>query len=272
MEADVRPRKLRRICVTLVGCVALTAVMGSVLSRPEPHSATVLLFDDFDGPAGTTPNPDVWRYALGDGGWGNDEAQTYTDHPDNVRLDGEGNLLVEAHSTADGFTSARLTTLDRFDFTFGRAEARIKVPVGQGLHPAFWLLGSDIDAVGWPASGEIDVMETLNDEDFVHSGLHGPTAVGAAWKTSAESPQLPVEDFHRYWVEREPGRITVGIDDATTYTFRRSDLSSDDLWVFDKPFFLLLNVAVGGRWPGPVSPDTAFPATMVIDWIKVTDV
>lgn len=271
MEVDVRPRRYQRIRTALFGCLALVAVTGFVMSRPDSAPGEVLLFDEFDGPAGTSPDPAVWGYALGDGGWGNDEEQTYTDHPDNVRLDGEGHLLVEARSTPDGYTSARLTTLDRFDFTFGRAEARIKVPGGQGLHPAFWLLGTDIEEVGWPRSGEIDVMETINDADSLHTGIHGPTVSGAAWKTSAGFPEPVVGNFHRYWVERAPGRITVGIDDTTVHTYRRPDLAPDQQWVFDKPFFLLLNVAVGGRWPGPVGPDTAFPATMVIDWIKVTD-
>ncbi|QBJ97637.1 glycoside hydrolase family 16 protein [Rhodococcus sp. ABRD24] len=234
---------------------------------------SVLFVDDFDGPPGARPDPARWSYDMGAGGWGNGESQTYTDDSSNVQLDGAGRLVITARGADDGITSARLTTDDRFSFVHGRAEARLKLPAGAGLHPAFWLLGADLDRVGWPESGEIDVVEAVNGADFTHHSLHGPSASGTRWTVGSEDRETPslTDDFHVYWVERDPGRIAMGIDDRTTASFEPGDLRQGDRWVFDKPFFLLLNVAVGGAWPGPVDPTAPFQSSMLVDWVRVTD-
>jgi len=156
--------------------VAAGCSMPATVSRAEPTGPQVVFADDFDGPAGAAPSS-RWRFQTGGGGWGNDEMQVYTDSPDNVSLDGAGNLAISARgSSADRITSARITTQDSVEFTTGRAEARIKLPAGTGLHPAFWLLGSNIDEVGWPAAGEVDIIETLNDAAEYHTGIHAPRA------------------------------------------------------------------------------------------------
>ncbi len=231
-----------------------------------------MMFDDFNGPAGSRPDPARWGYDLGGGGWGNGESQVYTDSPDNVALDGDGHLVITARRDGDRFTSARLTTKDRLSFVHGRAEARLRLPRGAGLHPAFWLLGDDVDAVGWPRSGELDVVETVSDARFLHNGAIGPDTDGREYKLSGDLPVDPtfVDDFHTYWVQRDPGVISMGVDDRTTTVFRAEDLPADEQWVFDKPFFLLLNVAVGGTWPGPADDTTPSPAAMTVDWVRVT--
>jgi beta-glucanase (GH16 family) len=256
----------------LPGIAVVVAVVLAVTTMTHGSAAADAAYDDFDGPAGAAPNGALWNYDVGDTGWGNGEQQAYTRDTANARLDGAGNLLIQARRDGNHVTSARLTTKDRFAFTHGRAEARIKLPRGAGLHPAFWLLGTDNDAVGWPASGEIDVMETVSEPTFVHNGAIGPDADGTAYKLEGSKTIDPsfVDDFHTYWVQRDPGRITYGVDDETTTVFTADQLKPGQRWVFDKPFYLLLNVAVGGDWPGPIGPDTVFPATMTVDWVKVS--
>ncbi|MDG4668928.1 glycoside hydrolase family 16 protein [Mycobacterium sp. 236(2023)] len=264
---------IRRFAVALC-VVALTGCsMPPTVGRAEPTGPRVLFSDDFDGPAGTSPSPQ-WHFETGGGGWGNNEMQTYTDDPDNASLDGSGHLAISARgSSLDQITSARITTKGTFDFTSGRAEARIKLPAGAGLHPAFWLLGSNIDEVSWPEAGEIDVIETLNLAPEFHTGVHAPSADserGEQVSASGPAPFPLAGEFHTYWVERTPGRIVTGIDELTLFTVTPADLEPGSRWVFDAPFFLLLNVAVGGDWPGPPDPSTPNPSTMLVDWVRVT--
>jgi beta-glucanase (GH16 family) len=264
-------RSARRLGAAFLVCaVTLTACsIPSTVSRAEPTGPRVIFADEFDGPAGAPPSPS-WRYQTGGGGWGNNEMQTYTDSPANVGLDGAGNLAITARGDATSqITSGRITTQGSVEFTSGRAEARISLPAGAGLHPAFWLLGSDIDEVGWPAAGEIDVIETLNDAAEFHTGIHAPRRGSARGQEvsaagPASSPLAGV--FHTYWVERVPGRIVTGIDDVPLLTVTPADLAP----VFDAPFFLLLNLAVGGNWPGPPDASTPNPSTMLVDWVRVT--
>ncbi|QBJ97639.1 glycoside hydrolase family 16 protein [Rhodococcus sp. ABRD24] len=231
--------------------------------------------DEFDGPAGAAPNPSFWRYDTGGGGWGNNEKQVYTDSRDNSRLDGSGHLVVEARRNGTGFTSARLVTKGRFDFTYGTVEARIKVPAGKGIHPGFWGLGANIDTVGWPECGEIDALEVIGDGSQYHVGVHGPrsgagSVAGGQWSRSAAGSigaNLSA-GFHNYAVAKSPGSISMSIDGNVVQTVSKSDLGARERWVFDAPTYLLLNVAVGGDWPGPVDGTTPFPATMLVDWVR----
>jgi beta-glucanase (GH16 family) len=254
--------------MALTGCSAPPPV-----GNAEPGGPRVVFADDFDGPAGARPSPQ-WRFQTGGGGWGNNEMQTYTDSPENVSLDGAGHLAISARGESlDWITSARITTQGSVEFTTGRAEARIKLPAGVGLHPAFWLLGSDIDRAGWPAAGEIDVIETLNHAGEFHTGVHLPRAGSPRGEQISASGPVPFPlagQFRTYWVERTPGRIVTGVDDVTLFSVTPADLAEGSRWVFDAPFFLLLNVAVGGDWPGPPDESTPNPSTMLVDWVRVT--
>ncbi|WP_237165449.1 family 16 glycosylhydrolase [Mycolicibacterium obuense] len=274
-DGDDRPggrngRAWLRAGTLLVVTIVPITLLGTI-DRPTA-SAAVVMFDDFNGPAGSRPDPARWGYDLGGGGWGNGEAQTYTDSPENAALDGDGHLVITARRDGDGFTSARMTTQGKLSFVHGRAEARLRLPRGAGLHPAFWLLGDDVDHVGWPRSGELDVVETISGAEFIHNGAIGPDSDGKEYKLASTDPIQPsfVDDFHTYWVQRDPGVITMGVDDRTTAVFREADLPPDEKWVFDKPFYLLLNVAVGGSWPGPADASTPSPAAMTVDWVRVT--
>ena len=231
--------------------------------------------DEFSGPAGTLPNPKLWSIETGGGGWGNDEKQVYTDLPANVRVDGSGHLVIEARWDADVITSARISTRQKLDFKRGMIQARIRMPSGQGLHPAFWMLGTSIDQVGYPRSGEIDIAEVIGNEPTVHAAVHGPWISASPrpdpkWKLSDELQPgaAPSDDFHIYWISKEAGSITIGMDDTAYATFTTEQLPEGGKWVQDLPFYLLLNLAVGGEWPGEVGPG-ALPAQMLVDWVRI---
>ena len=229
--------------------------------------------DEFSGPAGSAPNPKLWQLDSGGGGWGNDEEQVYKE--DNVRIDGAGHLVIEARRDNDVVTSARVTTRTRFHFQRGMIQARIKMPKGQGIQPAFWMLGTSIMQARCPDCGEIDIAETVNSDGVLHAALHGPWLSKSArpdpkWKLSAETRTEPnlSDDFHIYWLRKEPGHIAIGVDDLIYGYFRKEDTPEGGKWVHDSPFYVVLNVAVGGHWPGDVSSD-ALPAQMLVDWIRV---
>ena len=191
-----------------------------------------------------------------------------------------GNLEIiarkESYTGADGvqrdYTSARLITSGKFEQAYGRFEARIKIPYGQGVWPAFWLLGADDKQVGWPQCGEIDIMENIGREPgMVHGTIHGPgysggKGIGGAYSVNAGRF---ADDFHIYAVEWEPEEIRFYVDDHL-YTARRpSDLPAGTKWVYDHPFYILLNFAVGGEWPGSPDATTKFPQVMLVDYVRV---
>jgi len=224
--------------------------------------------DDFDGPQRGRPDLSKWVYDTGHGNslWGNNEWQTYTSSAGNVRLDGQGHLFITARKEADGsYTSGRLKTKGKFAQRYGRFEARIKIPRGPGLLPAFWLMG---DKGQWPANGEIDVMENVGDApETVFSNVHAPGL--AASGTHQLSRELS-EDFHVYGIEWSPGRIAWSLDGTIYRTLRKQEVPAGAQWVFDdQPFYMLLNVAVGGDWPGnPIA--SVLPQDMVIDWVQAS--
>ncbi len=247
-----------------------TQIARAAASTP----ATGPFFDDFLGPAGSPPNPLYWTYDLGGGGWGNNELETYTNLPANVRLDGQGHLVIEAQKAATGYTSGRLTTQGVRDIGYGTLMARIKFPSGQGIWPAFWSLGSNVSSVGWPQSGEIDMMELPNVATTYHTALHGPSIPPqqGAYSVSTSGPagvDLSA-DYHNYWVTRQPGVIVIGVDGWVRGMYTRWSMPAADQWVFDASQYAILNVAVGGSWPGPPNASTKFPATMLVDWIRYT--
>ncbi|MGG7308640.1 glycoside hydrolase family 16 protein [Curtobacterium sp. AB451] len=268
----------RRRFMTSGVAVTAAAVLGaSILGRSAPAAAaagTLLAADEFDGPAGSAPNSAVWRFDLGAGGWGNGELQTYTDSRRNAALDGAGNLVITARREADGsYTSARLKTEGTTTAQYGRIEARIRIPRGQGIWPAFWMLGADIGSVGWPACGEIDVMENVGYEPaVVHGTVHGPGYSGAQGVSAAyrnPTGAAFADGFHVFGVDWRPDAVTWTVDGAAYRTVTRQDVGANP-WVFDKPFFVVLNVAVGGSWPGSPDASTRFPQQMTVDWVRVS--
>ena len=232
--------------------------------------------DEFDGPAGTPPDPASWTHQLGDGsahgipGWGNGELQLYTDSTESAALDGEGSLVITARESGSGFTSARLVTRGKFEFVYGRIEARIRVPRGRGVWPAFWALGTDIDLVSWPDCGEIDVMEHVGREPRrVYGTIHGPGYSGAAgFGHVLDLPADVADDFHVFAVDWEPERLRWSLDGVPYHEAGPRDVAPA-AWVFEHPFYLLLNVAVGGDFGGAVGEATTWPQAMTVDYVRV---
>ena len=288
------PRLLRRCLFATLSAVLLAsaAVVPAQAdsgqsapgqAAPEPKAAATVTFSDtFDGPAGSAVNSSRWQIETGDN-VNNHERQYYTSGADNAALDGQGHLVITARRENPNnyqcwygrceYTSARLNTAGKFTTTYGRVEARLKVPRGQGMWPAFWMLGNDIGQVGWPASGEIDIMENVGFEpSTVHGTLHGPGyfgsgGIGAAY--SLPGGQAFADAFHTFAVDWTPDAVTWSVDGNVYQRRTPADLGGRQ-WVFNKPFFLILNLAVGGYWPGDPDGSTVFPQQLVVDEVKVT--
>jgi len=231
--------------------------------------------EEFDGPAGQAPNAAVWTHDVGTG-WGNQQLEFDTDRTENAALDGQGNLAIVARRESwqgSNYTSARIVTKGKVERKYGRIEARIQLPAGQGLWPAFWLLGANIDQVGWPTCGEIDVMEFRGQAPGVAIGsLHGPGySAGNSISSTLTLPEGQGFDqgFHVFGIEWDEGLITWNVDGRVYHSVGRADLPAGAAWVFDQPFYVILNLAVGGNFVGPPNAATQFPATMLVDWVRV---
>jgi beta-glucanase (GH16 family) len=244
---------------------------------------TLAWSDEFDGAAGSAVDASKWVADTGGHGWGNQERQYYTLPGMNASLDGTGHLVITARAEPTDtplrcwygvcrFTSARLKTKGRFEPTYGRVEARIRIPRGQGIWPAFWMLGADIDQVGWPQSGEIDVMENIGREPaIVHGTIHGPgysggSGIGGSYTLTAGAF---ADDYHLFAIEWRQGEIRWLVDGNEYRRTTPAALPAGTRWVFDHPFFLLLNVAVGGAWPGEPDSSTVVPQQMLVDYVRV---
>ena len=232
---------------------------------------------DVDG----APDSNRWKFEIGDGtaqgipGWGNNELQYYTDRPENVKVE-NGNLVITARKenfSGSGFTSARILTKGLFQQKYGRFEARIKLPWGQGLWPAFWMLGDDNNgALSWPQIGEIDIMENRGNEPTItHGSIHGPGySAGNAVTKSYDLNQRLDTQFHVYGIEWGPNYINYYVDDVLYNQITPSDLPDGTNWVFnDREFYIILNVAVGGSFAGAPNAQTVFPQTMEVDYVRV---
>ena len=273
-----RPRWFRTMM--LIGACGMGPSLAAQTAPPSPPSWKLVWSDEFNGRNGARVDSSKWVAETGGGGWGNNELEYYTSRPQNVSQE-NGKLVIKAlqekYSGAGGvtrnYTSARLKTLGKFSQTYGRFEARIKIPGGQGIWPAFWMLGNDIEKPGWPGCGEIDIMENIGKEPaLVHGTIHGPgysgaNGIGAAY--ALPDDQRFADDFHLFAVEWEPNAIRFYVDDHLYATRIPTDLPQGTKWVYDHPFFLLLNVAVGGGWPGNPDPTTVFPQTMLVDYVRV---
>jgi beta-glucanase (GH16 family) len=234
--------------------------------------------DDFNSPGPVDAHK--WSFAIGGNGWGNNELETYTDRSDNSFVE-DGHLVIkvikETFAGPDNiirnYTSARILTKNKFTQTYGRFEARIKIPSGQGIWPAFWMLGDNIEKVGWPSCGEIDIMENIGKEPSINHGtLHGPGYSAAEGVTA--SYVLPgakkfSDGFHVFAIEWELNVVRFYVDGTLYKTRTPADLPAEKTWVFDHPFFLILNVAVGGGFPGNPDATTIFPQTMLVDYVRV---
>jgi beta-glucanase (GH16 family) len=226
--------------------------------------------DEFDG---KTLDLTKWKYETGGHGWGNNELEYYTNNrPENARLE-NGQLIIEAREEdylGRKYTSARLKTQGLGEWQYGRVEARLKIPRGQGIWPAFWMLGNNINRVGWPNSGEIDIMENIGREpSTIHGTVHGPGYSGA---NGVGGPQRLSEgafadDFHVYAVEWETEEVRWYVDD--TRYFNVTPALVPGKWVYDHPFFIIMNVAVGGGWPGNPDKTTVFPQQMIAEYVRV---
>ena len=228
----------------------------------------LLWSDGFDAPAGAPPDPGRWVHETGGGGWGNGELQRYTADPANAAHDGRGHLLLRARADAEGITSARLVTKGRFAFAHGRLEVRARPPAGQGLWAAVWMLGADIDERGWPACGEIDVMEVLGAAPGrVLGTLHCPGHAGPGGIGGGHRLGPPAADgFRVFAVDWGPGAIAWSVDGETYFRVGAAELGG--AWVFDHPFYILVNLAVGGTLGGAVAAE-ALPAAFALDYLRV---
>lgn len=236
--------------------------------------------DEFEGAAGTPVNPDNWTHEIGGHGWGNNELEYYTNRVENAALDGAGHLAIVAREENPGdyachygpcrYTSARLVTRDKVEFTYGRVEARLKIPRGQGIWPAFWMLGAKFPETPWPNCGEMDIMENVGKEPrMVHGTVHGPGYSGANGIGAGYTFDRDVADeFHVFAIDWDPDAIRWYVDGHLYYILTPADLDGRE-WVFDGDFFILLNVAVGGNWPGSPDDTTQFPQTMLVDYVRV---
>ena len=253
---------------------------------PGPAGWNLVWGEEFNEPAGTPPNPEYWSYEIGDGvvngipGWGNDEFQYYTDDPANAATDGNGNMVLTVQE-ADGslpcyygacdYTSARLISWRKAEFAYGRIESRILVPEGEdGLWPAFWSLGTDIDIVGWPQTGEIDFMEYVSRlPNEIFGTIHGPGySGGQSFGNVVDFGEPVYNNYHTFTIEWQPDRIDWFVDGMHYHTATPADVAPNE-WVFNDPVFLLLNVAIGGNFGGNISPDLELPQSMAVDYIRV---
>ena len=260
----------------LAGDMTTNSGLESVTPR---ESLRLVWSDEFKQPDGSAPDPDKWGYDTGGSGWGNNELENYTARTNNARIE-DGKLVIEAHQEdyfGRNITSARLLTKDKWSWTYGRIEASIKIPRGQGMWPAFWMLGTNITSVNWPACGEIDIMENIGREPgTVHGTVHGPQSggdyhggVGVGGPVTLTGGAAFADDFHIYAVEWTTNRIDWLLDGNKYFEVTPANLPKDAKWVFNRPQFLILNLAVGGGWPGNPDATTTLPQQMIVKYVRV---
>ena len=223
--------------------------------------------DEFDGTGSVDANK--WIFDLGGGGWGNAEQETYTNSTNNVYRDGNSNLVIKAINSNGAITSGRIRSAGKFEFTYGKVEMRAKLPYCQGIWPAFWMLGSV--GGGWPNNGEIDIMENIGkaaEQNKVYGTIHGPGYSGAGGIGAAYTGPRFADGFHTFGIEWETNVIRWYVDGNLYETRTPADLNGNT-WVFNHNFYLLLNLAVGGQWPGNYDASTVFPQSYTIDYVRV---
>jgi beta-glucanase (GH16 family) len=283
-----RPIGVLALVLGALACSSSGAPTGAA-AMPKPSATTTwtqVWSDEFEGPAGSPVDGTKWGHDLGDGcttgncGWGNQEKEYYTNSPDNISLNGQGQLAIVARKAAGltcyygpcRYTSAKITTRGKMSAAPGRVEARIKLPTGQGLWPAFWMLGSGFPGVPWPASGELDIMENKGSQASTSSSaIHGPGYSGNTpfAHSNALSQGTLSSDYHLFAVEWDKDHATFYVDGFAHYSVSRNDLQNYGPSILDQGFFVILNLATGGHFDGDPASDAIFPATMLVDYVRV---
>lgn len=247
---------------------------------PTDGGRSLLWSDEFNGPAGSMANSGVWERING-GYWGNGELECYSDGSDYSSMDGNGSLVLTARYTpnhkcmygaTNNYTSARLSSDKRaITASHGSIRVRAKLPVAQGVWPAIWALGQDNDSIGWPNAGEIDMAEAIGQSQTMYGNIHFPSNQGPAGLGTGYTLSSPMNTtFHVYGVDWSPTSVQLSVDDHVYKTITKADVTAaGGTWVFDRPFFVLLNIAVGGTWPGNPKDNSVFPQSMTVDYVRV---
>ncbi|SHK46001.1 glycoside hydrolase family 16 protein [Epilithonimonas mollis] len=268
-------KRIIRIGCLIVLIFPLSGCDEDAEQRLPERNWELIWSDDFNGAKGASPDASKWNYDIGKGtdGWGNQELQYYTDRPENVMLDGKGNLVITAKKenySGSSYTSGRIKTQGLFAQKYGKIESRIKTPSGPGIWPAFWMLGDNINTTPWPACGEVDIMELKgHTPNVVHSTLHGPgySAGSALTKSYGLQNSRFDQGYHIFGMEWKENQIDFFVDGYLYHREKSTDTSKD--WVFNHSFFLIMNIAVGGNFVGFPTDSTLFPQQMYIDYIRV---
>jgi beta-glucanase (GH16 family) len=285
MVDEARNFRVGRRRAAVVAVFFLGAV-GGVAQTQGVVGERLVWADEFSGVGGVVPDAGNWTYEVGGGGWGNGELETYcapgsgkapceAARPNAVVKEGMLHVVARRDAVTGQWTSARLISKGLKSFQYGRIEARIKIPEGEGVWPAFWMLGDDIGKVEWPACGELDILENIGKEPGkVHGSVHGTGFTGTTLGTVTElrSGKKFAGDFHTYGVIWAPGKVQYYVDDPghPYATFTRADLPQGAVWPFDDGrYFVLLNLAMGGAWPGPPNSATAAQVEMLVDYVRV---
>jgi beta-glucanase (GH16 family) len=271
-----------------LACAGNTLSSAPTANAPTtPTAWTQVWSDEFDGPAGARVDSTKWNYNTQDGcnngncGWGNNEKEYYSDAPENIALNGQGQLMIVARVAPPGlscyygpcrYTSAKITTKGKMLAAPGRVEARIKLALGQGLWPAFWMLGQGDPTLSWPACGELDIMENKGSQPITtSSAVHGPGYSGNTPFAHANSLTRGTisDDFHIFAVEWDSLHVRFYVDDIPHYQVTRDEIEHFGKSILNQPFFVILNLAVGGHFDGDPQSDAIFPATMLVDYVRV---
>jgi beta-glucanase (GH16 family) len=253
-----------------------TALHAPTLPVPQ----NMIWADEFNGAANSSPSSANWSMDTGGHGWGNNELQSFTSRTQNVATNGAGQLSVtarkERYTGSDKYTreytSGRLQTKGKFSMTYGRLEARVRVPAGKGLWSCVWAMGDDIWTAGWPTAGEMDILEVLGDNPSTGYGsLHGP--IGTTQSSWGKSTPFTMagslaDSYHDFGIIWTADSVEWTVDGMAYARVDRSSLPAGARWVFDHGFHPILSLAVGGNWPGSPDASTQFPATMSVDWIR----
>lgn len=281
----MRTRVVMSAVALAFGALAVPAAQAAPATGAAADVGTmaVTFAEEFNGPAGTRVDGSKWNTEVGDNNGNNREHQYYTTSASNAAMDGAGNLVITARRENPGnyncwygrcqYTSARINTAGKFTTTYGKVEARMKMPRGKGIWPAFWMLGQDINSGNpWPNSGEIDIMEFLgHDLDTVYGTIHGPGYSGAGGIGMPFNGPNFADGFHTFAIEWTPTGIAWSVDGNVYQRRTPADLGGRQ-WVFNKPFFIILNLAVGGEWPGYPDASTTFPQQLVVDYVRVSTI
>jgi beta-glucanase (GH16 family) len=271
-------------CASLGGVPTATAtvmpsatIMPTAMPKHQDSTWKLVWSDEFNGPGGAPPDPSKWTPETGGEGWGSKQLD-YDTNNQNAYQDGQGNLVLEARKGNPAgskcwygpcqYTSAHISTSGHFSFTYGRLEARIKIPYGQGIWSAFWLLGNNCATVGYPTCGEVDVMENIGREpDLIYGTVHGPEYFSGNYRLQHGTFS---DDFHVFALQWDPSHLYFFMDGINYATLNKATLTNQRDWVYDHPFYIVLNLPVGGEWPGSPDSTTVFPQKMYVSYIRLS--